>query len=54
MNGKHLGHLVEDEKLVVVASARKLPLVAPLQAAHFLPMHRELVGPVILDAHIAM
>lgn len=54
MDAAHLGHLVKDKELVVVASARKLALVAPLQAADFLPMHRELMGPVILDAHIAM
>ena len=50
----HLGHLVKHKELVVVAAARELVVITPLETTNFLPVHRELVNPVILDPDVTV
>lgn len=54
MGETHLGHLVKHKELVVVPATRELVVVTPLEPTHFLPVHRELVDPVVLDADVAV
>lgn len=54
MGETHLGHLVKHKELVVVPATRELVVVTPLEPTHLLPVHGELVDPVVFDPDVAV